>query len=83
MLDEMCARFEPPGGYTPAVVDDVQMAEMLDEIAGFEIRVREVRPKLKLSQNRTPEDRERVREQFAQAQSPGPELAAWMSRAAK
>lgn len=80
LLGELCARFEGPGGYTPDLVDEPLMAEMLDEIVGFEIRVRDVRPKLKLSQNRTPEDWERVRDQFAAGPSPGPDLAAWMSR---
>lgn len=81
VLDDLCARFEAPGGYSPALVDDAQMAEMLEEIVGFRIEVREVQPKLKLSQNRSPEDWERVWRQFAEAPSPGPELAAWMARA--
>lgn len=79
VLDDLCARFEPPGGYSPATVDDIQMREMLDEIVGFRIDVREVRPKLKLSQNRSPEDWGRVRDRFAESPAPGPELAAWMS----
>ena len=79
-LGEMCARFETEGGYSPAWVDPAQMREMLEEIAGFVIAVRSVQPKLKLSQNRSPADWERVRRQFMQAPSPGPELAEWMSR---
>lgn len=79
VVDDLCARFEPPGGYSPAMVDDTLMREMLAEIVGFRIDVREVRPKLKLSQNRSPEDQARVREHFAHAPPPGPDLAAWMS----
>lgn len=80
LLDDLCARFEAPGGYSPGWVDDAAMREMLDAIVGFRIDVREVHPKLKLSQNRSREDRERVRGRFAESPSPGPELAAWMSK---
>lgn len=83
VLDDLCAKLEEPGGYSPAWVEPAQMDEMLREISGFRIRVRDVRAKLKLSQNRSPEDRERVRRQFAQASGPGPELAAFMSRTAR
>jgi predicted FMN-binding regulatory protein PaiB len=80
LLEEMCARFEAPDGYSMASVDASQMAEMLDEIVGFQIQVREVKPRLKLSQNRSPEDWTRVKGQFAESPSPGPDLAEWMSR---
>ena len=80
LLGELCARFEGAGGYSPDSVDAGQMDAMLREIAGFRIDVRHVRPKLKLSQNRSPEDWERVRKHFAEAPAPGPELAAWMAR---
>jgi len=81
VLDDTCARFEGPGGFSPDWVDAPLLAEMMDEIAGLRIDVREVRPKLKLSQNRSPEDWECVRCRFADAPPPGPELAAWMELA--
>lgn len=83
VLDDTCARFEAPGGFAPDWVDGPLLEEMMDEIAGFRIDVHEVRPKLKLSQNRSPEDWERVRRRFAEAPSPGPELAEWMAIARK
>ncbi|AKU90793.1 hypothetical protein AKJ08_1180 [Vulgatibacter incomptus] len=79
LLDDMCARFEAPGGYSLNWVDDARVAAMLREIVGFQIHVQEMQPKLKLSQNRSLEDRSLVQSHFAQAPSPGPELADWMS----
>lgn len=79
ILDDLCARFEPPGGYSSSWLAPELLEEMVAEVAGFEIRVREVRAKLKLSQNRSPADRERVRSHFSDAPAPGPELAKWMS----
>jgi transcriptional regulator len=80
LLDELCARFEGDGGYTPDWVDAGEMDGMLEGIVGFRIDVRHVEPKLKLSQNRSAEDWERVRRQFAAAPPPGPALAEWMAR---
>ncbi|HEY0838983.1 MAG TPA: FMN-binding negative transcriptional regulator [Vulgatibacter sp.] len=80
VLDDLCARFEEPGGYSPAAVDPAQMDAMLHAISGFRIRVHDVQAKLKLSQNRSPEDRERVRRHFERGPAPGPGLAAWMAR---
>jgi transcriptional regulator len=52
---------------------------LLAAIVGFEISVDRVEAKLKLSQNREPEDRRRVREQLAATADPAArELAAWM-----
>lgn len=79
LLDDLCARFESPGGYSPDWVDAREMTEMLQEIVGFEIRVSRMHAKLKLSQNRTPEERARVRDHLADSPSPGPEVAAWMT----
>lgn len=80
VLDDLCAKFEEPEGYSPDTVNPAQMDEMMGAISGFRIRVHDVQAKLKLSQNRSPEDRERVRRHFEEAPAPGPELAGWMSR---
>jgi transcriptional regulator len=54
---------------------------MLRAVVGFAIDAPEIEGKLKLSQNRTAEDRERVRAAHADAAYPdGPELAAMMAR---
>lgn len=81
VLDDSCARFEAPGGFALDWVDEPLVAALMDDIVGFRIDVHEVQPKLKLSQNRSPDDWERVRRRFAEAPSPGPELAAWMAGA--
>jgi transcriptional regulator len=54
---------------------------LLRAIVAFAIDAPELEGKLKLSQNRAPEDRERVRAEHAAAAHPdGPELAALMAR---
>ncbi|MBX5483627.1 MAG: FMN-binding negative transcriptional regulator [Myxococcaceae bacterium] len=78
VLDDLCRKFEETDGYSPGWVDDEKMARMLEEIVGFEIRVSDVQPKLKLSQNRTSEDWARVKDRFAASPPPGPDLARWM-----
>lgn len=77
VLDELCARFEPEGGYDPSWIDPALHDELLGAIVGFEIAADRVEVKLKLSQNRSADDRRRVREGFA---STDPALAAWMDR---
>lgn len=60
-------------------VEPADLAEMLDAIVGFEIAVDALVGKLKLSQNRAPEDREGVRAALAARGGPGDlELLAWM-----
>ncbi|HEY8431035.1 MAG TPA: FMN-binding negative transcriptional regulator [Sandaracinaceae bacterium] len=80
VLEELCARFEPPGGYDPSWIDPALHDQLLDAITGIEIAVERVEVKLKLSQNRDPEDRRRVRDGFAATH---PALAAWMDRVAR
>jgi len=81
LLDQMCARFEGPDGYSPSCLPPALVDEMLEEIVGFRIQVRDIRPKLKLSQNRSAEDRERVRLRLAEGRAP--DVAAWMNRTQK
>jgi transcriptional regulator len=62
----------------PALVD-----QLLGAVVGFEISVERLEGKLKLSQNRPPEDRRRVGEQLAASADPlARELAVWMERLA-
>ena len=80
VLDLMIQRFEA-GRDTPwkLGLDPVGLDAMVRAIVGFRIRVKRIATKLKLSQNRTPEDRERVAagldgEGYAEATA----IAAWM-----
>lgn len=60
-------------------VDPALLDEMLAQIAGFSIDVEALTGKFKLSQNRSPADRARVRGALAARGRPGDaELAAWM-----
>jgi transcriptional regulator len=57
--------------------------QLLGAVVGFEIAVDRLEGKLKLSQNRPPEDRRRVSEQLAASADPlAREVAAWMERIA-
>ena len=51
---------------------------LLGAIVGFEIVVERLEGKLKLSQNQTPDDQRRVREQLATSADPGRDVARWM-----
>ena len=80
VLDLMIHRFEA-GRATPwkLGLDPERLAAMVGAIVGFRIRVKRFDAKLKLSQNRTPEDRRRVAagldgEQYDDAAA----TAAWM-----
>lgn len=78
VIAESCARFEPEGGYDPSWIPRELHDGLLEGIVGLEIAIDRMEVKLKLSQNRAPEDRRRVREGFvAQGQAA---LAAWMER---
>lgn len=60
------------------------MDKLLNAIVGFEIAVDEVHGSLKLSQNRSPDDQQRVRERLAASADPqARRLAAWMERLAR
>lgn len=78
LLERLCARFEAPDGYTLDWTAPELRDEMLEEIVGLRIDVCAIHPKLKLSQNRSPEDRERVRLRLEENPAPGPEVAEWM-----
>lgn len=81
VLAASCARFEPEGGYDPSWISRELHDRLLEAIVGIEIAVDRLECKLKLSQNRAPEDRRRVREGFAAAGHDA--LAAWMERVAR
>lgn len=83
LLERLCAHFEGPGGYALGWTAPELLDEMLEVIVGLRIDVRAIHSKLKLSQNRSPEDRERVRMRFAEGRAPGPEVAEWMRRTGK
>jgi len=55
---------------------------MLREIVGLRIEVRALDARLKLSQNRTPDDRARVRERLGRGSPAEAAVAAWMRRTA-
>jgi transcriptional regulator len=82
VLDLMIHRFEA-GRDTPwkLGLDPERLAAMVGAIVGFRIRVKRFDAKLKLSQNRTPEDRRRVAsgldgEKYDDAEA----TASWMRR---
>lgn len=80
LLDDLAAEYEAPGGWSVDTAPDV-VRELLPAIAGFEMVIEHVDAKLKLSQNRAPEDQQRVREMLARADDPeARNVAAWMER---
>jgi transcriptional regulator len=60
ILDEMVSRFERPGSPWKLDPDPEFQDRMLGAIVGFEIAIEVVDAKWKLSQNRSPEDRQAV-----------------------
>jgi transcriptional regulator len=81
LLDELCARFEPPDGYRPSHLAPELLDALVAGIVGFEIQVERFEGKLKLSQNRSAEDRSRVM-QALQTRAGGDDHAVleWMQR---
>jgi transcriptional regulator len=80
-LDELCARFEGPDGYSPSRLAPALLDEMLAEIVAFEVRVERIVAKFKLSQNRSLEDRNRVMSALAaRASSEDLKVLEWMRR---
>jgi transcriptional regulator len=60
---------------------DDYVEKMLTAIVGFEIAVDRLEGKMKLSQNRSPEDQRRVRDQLAgSGDAAARDVAAWMDR---
>ena len=81
VLWDLCERFEPADGYRPSWIDGAFMDELLDAIVGVEVHVEDFTAKLKLSQNRAPEDRAGVLEALAANPYPGSaELLRWMHK---
>jgi len=81
LLDEMCVRFEGDQGYRPSDLPAQLREDMLSEIVGFEIEVERVELKLKLSQNRSAQDRQRVMAGLAARGARGDQaVIEWMQR---
>jgi len=80
LLVDLAARFEPPGpeAWTLDRLDPGFVEELMNEIVGLVIRVERWQGKLKLSQNRSPEDAARVAEAL---RTRDPALSALVSRA--
>lgn len=82
-LDALARTFEGEGGWSTSLPAPDFHAELRRGIVGFVLHVDELDVKLKMSQNRSPGDRERVREALAQSVSPRDlEVAALMRRLA-
>jgi len=80
MLDLMIQRFESarPAPWQPGLDRD-RLGAMLRAIVGFRLRIRRIDAKLKLSQNRTREDRSRVAAALAaEPWADAAATAAWM-----
>lgn len=80
VLDLLIQRFEA-GRATPwqLGLDPVRLRAMVDAIVGFRIRVKRIDAKLKLSQNRSAEDRDRVTAGLeAEGYPDAAATAAWM-----
>jgi transcriptional regulator len=79
LLERLAGTFEPPDGWQTSWLDPELRDSLAEDIVGFEVAVSEMRPKLKLSQNRTAEDRQRVMDALQARDAPGDaELLAWM-----
>ena len=72
---DLTERFEPEWRPTPAVLDALTRG-----IVGIELVVERFEAKLKLSQNRSPEDRARVQAALASSGPREQAVAAWMRR---
>jgi transcriptional regulator len=85
LLDDLVALHEGTAGEGwrfDAVLPE-RAAELMGAIVGFEIAVERLEGKLKLSQNRSPEDQQRVREQLRTSADPTAQgVARWMAFAA-
>lgn len=81
VLRQLSARYEPSAGWSPDQLPQGRLAALLRGIVAFEVPIARLEGKLKLSQNRAPDDAEGAR--AALANSPDfteRELAAWMAR---
>jgi transcriptional regulator len=68
----LTTRFEPPGGWSPDGLPADFAQKVMGAIIGFELEVARFEGKLKLSQNRSPEDRAGV---IARLEADGTELS--------
>ncbi|HEY0462845.1 MAG TPA: hypothetical protein VGC79_01495, partial [Polyangiaceae bacterium] len=74
-------RFEGSDGYRPSQLSAQLRDAMLSEIVGFELEVERVELKLKLSQNKSMQDRERVLAGLAARAARGDQgIVEWMQR---
>ncbi len=70
-LRALAARFEEGStGWHPGMLDETFFADLRRGIVGFALEVEDVQAKLKMSQNRSPADRARVRDSFASSDDP-------------
>ncbi|MBX3197484.1 MAG: FMN-binding negative transcriptional regulator [Labilithrix sp.] len=82
-LDEMTRAFESEGGWTTALPGPELLTELRAAIVGFTVHVDDVKTKLKMSQNRSLEDRARVLDALAgSSRARDGEVAALMRRIA-
>jgi transcriptional regulator len=80
LLWRMCERFEGPDGYRPSRLDPALWEELRREITGVEVRVLRFEAKVKLSQNRSQDDRRRVIEGLrTRGAGLDAEVARWMT----
>jgi transcriptional regulator len=75
LLSDLSSRYE--ADWRPSELEPEFLSRLLQEIVGFSIPIRSCETKLKLSQNRSPEDRRRVKEAHETA---APALARLMKR---
>jgi len=80
VVERLSAQYEPDGTYVvDPSADGIQ--RLARAIVAFTIEIDEVITKLKLSQNRSPEDRAAVQQRLAAGADPdGRNVAAWMKR---
>jgi transcriptional regulator len=60
LLDDLVARYESPRAHPWLQLEGAALEAMLGAIVGFRLRIERIDAKIKLSQNRSAEDRERV-----------------------
>jgi transcriptional regulator len=82
LLADLAAAHETagPGAWRLDRLDPAFVAELLGGIVGVSMEIDRLEGKFKLSQNRSPEDRDRVARELAATGRPGDaQLAAWMA----
>lgn len=83
LLKRLIGRFEPDYAEQWRGLPEAYQHKLLGAIVGFRIRVTRWELKLKLSQNRAPTERERIREALAASDDAGDRcVAEWMARLA-